>query len=99
MNIILAMAVFWTGYGVAGLFGFQVIPGRYRGKVWTQKFVRFRGLSWIMLGTPWLALYVIIRGRNMDGRITVFLFAMCSLPSLIYTAVNERKYRLLLKNE
>ena len=55
MNIILITGLFATIYGIAGILGFQIISARHRGHGWTKKYIRSQGISWLLLGIPWLA--------------------------------------------
>lgn len=96
MKTILALGIFWIGYGIAGLFGLQVIPEKYKGKDWTKSYIRYRGISWIMIGIPWLILYMIIRDRNLGTFIMSFLLIVCAIPSLVCSIADERKYKAML---
>lgn len=99
MDFILIMSVFWIVYGIAGILGFQVIPDRYKGKAWTREFIRYRGISWLLIGIPWLILNVIDRARGLDRKAMLISLIVCSIPSLIYSSVKDRKYNALLKEE
>ena len=99
MNIILFMGIFWTRYGLLGLFGIQVIPSKFKGKSWTKKYIRSCGLSWMILGIPWLALYLIIRNMDINYYIEAAILIATAIPSIIYSAVCNKKYKAMLKNE
>lgn len=94
---ILFSGVFCIVYGLAGLLGFQVIPEKYKGKGWTKKYIRFSGTSWLLLGIPWLILYLVLRGKELDALSVIILLVACGLPCLIYTFINERKYKAMLR--
>ena len=98
MNIFLFLGIFWSIYGVLGLFGFQVIPSKYKGKSWTKSYIRCRGVSWMLLGFPWLACYIVIHNMNIKYFIVVIIYTIVSIPSIIYTIAYDRKYKPLLKN-
>ena len=98
MNTIILLGIFWSIYGVLGLFGIQKIPSEYKGKNWTKRFIRSRGVSWILLGFPWIIFYLIVRNMNINNFITAMIIIVISIPSIIYSVVSDRKYKTLLKN-
>lgn len=40
MGVILVLSIFWIGYGIVGLIGFQNIPAKYKGHSWTKDYIR-----------------------------------------------------------
>ena len=42
MKVLLFMSVFWTSYGIAGLFGYQNIPKKFEGYGWTKEYIRLQ---------------------------------------------------------
>lgn len=98
MNIIFVMSIFWIIYGIAGILGFQVIPKKFKEKDWTKSYIRKQGLSWIILGAPWLILYLIINDKTMDIFAATILFIVCAIPSFVYTIILDRKYKAMLKD-
>lgn len=96
MIVILVMGVFWIVYGIAGLLGFQVLPEAYKGKDWSRSYIRFRGISWLMVGVPWLSVYLIFRDMIIDRRTVCIILVLCALPSFIYSIIKERQYRAFL---
>lgn len=98
MNIILFMGIFWSIYGLLGLFGVQVIPQKFKGKSWTKKYIRSCGLSWVLLGIPWLVAYLIIRNMDINYYIVAAILIATAVPSVIYSAAYSRKYKTMLKN-
>ncbi len=100
MESLLGFGLVWTIYGACGfLFGWQMIPDKYKGKAWTGEYIRFRGLSWLLLGIPWLLLYVTAKNAELSSAATITLMIVLSLPSLVYTYVKEKKYKALLDEE
>jgi len=99
MGVILAMGIFWTLYGLAGIFGFQVINDRYRNHDWTKEYIRFRGISWLMMGVPFIILYLLTFDKNIDKNVLCLLALACGTPSIVYSFVKERKYKRLLKDK
>ncbi len=93
MGVLLGLGIFWTLYGIAGLFGFQVIPEKYQNREWTVRYIRYRGISWLMIGVPFLLLYLLLYGREMDTFIKCLLILLCGLPSIVYSFAMERNYR------
>ena len=96
MNVILIMGVFWTLYGIAGIFGFQVINERYRDHDWTGDYIRYRGVSWLMLGFPWLAVSLWTCRQGTDWPVTCLLLIACGTPAVVYSLFMEQKYRHML---
>ena len=99
MFTVMSMGIFYSVYGVLGLLGVQVIPSEYRGKPWTKSYIRRRGISWVIVGIPWLVFYLIVRDMEKNKLILLVMLITISLPSIIYSIVFERKYKALLKNE
>ena len=99
MFMVISMGIFYSLYGVLGLLGVQVISSEYRGKSWTKSYIRCRGVSWVIVGIPWLVFYLIVRDMEINKLIWVVILIAISLPSIIYSIVFERKYKALLKNE
>lgn len=92
MEVIGGLGLFWTLYGIAGLLGFQIINGAYRHHSWTASYIRRRGISWLMIGIPWLVLYFLAHGREISRLAICLLILLCGLPSIAYTIAIDRKY-------
>ena len=99
MGVILGLGIFWTLYGIAGVLGFQVINEKYKNHDWTSKFIRYRGRSWLMIGIPFLILYLLTYGRDINKLLMCLLILLCGVPSIAYTIINDRKYERMLKKE
>ncbi|WP_418632339.1 hypothetical protein [Ruthenibacterium lactatiformans] len=103
MNVILVMSLFWIGYGIVGLIGFQNIPEKYKGHSWTKDYIRKQGITWIILGLPWFGFYLVrtfpLSEINISTGNTVVILIMLSIPALIGSIVLERKYKALLSAE
>ena len=97
MNVILIMSAFWVIYGIAGILGFQVIRSEYKGHDWTKTYVRLLGVSWLMLGIPWL-LFDRIAVHTAANLLCIILLAL-AMPSIVFTFFIDKKYRNILKNE
>ena len=98
MNTIIFMGVFWSIYGVLGLFGIQIIPSKYKGKNWTKSYTRCCGVSWMLLGFPWLVFALVTHSMSIDYFIVVIVLITLSIPSLVYTLAYDRKYKTMWNN-
>lgn len=96
---LLYMGIFYSIYGILGLFGIQIISEEYRGKKWTKSYIRCRGAAWLGMGVPWIVFYLIDRDIHIKTGIGVIILIAISLPSLIFTFVYDAKYRAMLKKE
>lgn len=97
MDVLLLMGAVWTVYGLLGLAGWQVIPEKYRHRRWTRRYVRGLGLSWLMLGLPWMLAGLLARNARLPwpGQCAVML--LVALPSLVYTWALDRRYARRLR--
>ena len=103
MQVMMFMSVFWTLYGIAGLFGIQNIPSKYKGYTWTKEYIRCQGISWLMLGIPWLIFYLVhtfyLADKNIGAGVIVLILVLFAVPSIIYTIKWDKKFRDLLSRE
>ena len=103
MNGLLVMSIFWIGYGVLGLFGIQNIPAKYKGHTWTKEYIRSQGVTWLIVGVPWLAFYLVckflIPEADIRFDVEILVLVALSLPAIIITFIWERKYKALLAAE
>ena len=99
METILYLGIFWTVYGVIGLFGFQIIPSKFKGYSWTRDYIRLQAKTWLMLGVPWIVISFIAPALNMGRGWTTVAIIAVAIPSLVYSGVNEKKYMRLLDIE
>lgn len=102
MKVLLFMSVFWTSYGIAGLFGYQNIPKKFKGYSWTKEYIRLQGITWLMLGVPLLMLYLIVNHfiseENLNAELLVFSMLVLASPSVVFTYKWEKKYEKMLKD-
>lgn len=98
MMVILFLGIFYSIYGILGLFGVQVISSEYKGKKWTKGYICCRGVSWLLLGFPWLAFYLIVHSMNINTLIEALILIAISIPSVVFSFLSERKYKSMLKN-
>ncbi|MCH5279763.1 MAG: hypothetical protein J1E60_08270 [Christensenellaceae bacterium] len=99
MNIVLFMGIFWSIYGILGLFGVQRIPPKYKGKKWTKSYIRCCGVSWMLLGFLWLAFYLAAHNVNINYFTAVIILIAVSIPAIIFTFAYDRKYKTMLMNK
>lgn len=99
MDTILVIGIIWTLYGLAGLFGIQKIPSKFKDKSWTRHYIRYQGISWLLLGIPWIILGVSTEGKGVGMPAILFLILACSLPGFIYTVILDRRYTAKIKLE
>ena len=102
MKVLLFMSAFWTLYGIAGLFGYQNIPKKFKGYSWTKEYIRLQGITWLMLGVPLLMLYFVVHyfipEENLNAELLVFSMLVLASPSVIFTYKWEKKYEKMLKD-
>ena len=100
MDTIFAFGIVWVIYGFAGLLGFQVaIPKKAKARTWTKRYIRSQGLSWILLGVPWIILACVTKGRMTHISIKPLALVICSVPALLYTTIFDRKYKAIINEE
>ena len=101
VNVILIMSAFWVIYGIAGILGFQVIRSEYRGHDWTKTYVRLLGVSWLMLGIPWLLFDRIATytAANIGTEVLCLILLTLAIPSIVFTFFIDKKYRNILNDE
>ena len=101
MNVILITSAFWVIYGIAGILGFQIIRSEYRGHDWTKTYVRLLGVSWLLLGVPWLLFDRIAAytAANIGTEVFCFILLVLAIPSIVFTFFIDKKYRNILNNE
>lgn len=100
MKVLLWLSIFWIIYGIAGLFGFQNIPTKYKGYSWTKGYIRCQGATWLILGIPLFAFYILrtyfFADANIHFGVVVLIILVLAIPSLIFTIIWEKKYKVLL---
>ena len=95
----LVIGIVWILYGIAGMFGFGHVAKRYRGYVWTNDYIRAQGISFIMLGAAFVALYLMnvffFIGKQIGIGIEILLLSVFVTPSFAYMTIYEKKYRAM----
>lgn len=99
MEVILGIGTVWTLYGIAGLLEFQNIEEKYKNHEWTLRFIRLRGVSWLMAGILWLILGFWADDKDLNNLVVGLLMVLCTLPSVVYIIVIDRKYKKMLEKE
>lgn len=98
MTVIFIISIYLIVYGIAGLFGFQIIPAKYKGHTWTKAYIRSRGATSLLLGVLWLAFNRVVAFASLDIEIwlsCVILLAL-GIPSLVISIFIDKKYRAML---
>ncbi len=94
---ILIISLFWTAYGILGVLGLQVaIPKKFRGQPWTKAYIRKQGLSWVMLGVPFLVIALLWSTAEFWAALPVMV--ACAVPSLLYSRMIDKEYTKMLQN-
>ena len=101
MDVILMLSTFWVIYGIAGILDFQVIRSEYKGHDWTKTYVRLLGVSWLLLGVPWLLFdrIAVYTAANIGTCLLCIILLALAMPSIAFTFFIDKKYRYILKNE
>lgn len=99
MSVMLLLGIFWTLYGIAGLMGIQRIPPAYRGKRWARKYARTCGVGWLMIGIPWIILYLLCSYYEVRWSATALFMVLVSLPSILYSTYIEKLYQTHFSKE
>lgn len=101
MNVLKIMSIFWVIYGIAGILGFQIIRSEYKGHRWTKTYIRLLGVSWLMLGVPWLLFdrIAVDTAANIGTEALCLILLALAMPSIVFTFFIDKKYRNILENE
>ena len=94
------LGIFWTLFGAAGLCGIRKIPSKIKGYSWGKEYFRRANIGYLLLGVPYFVLFVVIPAcfPNFNhNEISKILIIAPGLPSVIYSILNDRKYKALLK--
>ena len=68
---------------------------------WTKAYVRLLGVSWLMLGVPWLVFnrIAVHTAANIGTGLLCIILLALAMPSIVFTFFIDKKYRNILKNE
>lgn len=97
MYVLIGLGAFYTMYGILGLLGIQYIPKKHRNQPWTRQYKRSCGVGWLLFGIPWCVLYFVARQTVMKTPLLLGLIVVCSLPSMVYSVICDRKYDAMLR--
>lgn len=92
MNSIFVFGVIWTLYGLAGLLGVQKIQKKFQDQTWTKQYIRSQGVSWLLLGIPWISLALATDNLNLGPWMMLPLILGCTIPAFLYTLALNRTY-------
>ena len=100
MLTLMVISICYTLYGIAGLFGFQIIPEQYKGHPWTKEYKRSQGIAYLMLGVPWLLVCLLEKACLSDVPVwgMILIVALLAVPAFIFAVAIGRKYKALLEN-
>ena len=73
--------------------------GPVSGQKWTRSYIRQQGISWLLLGIPWLILWLTLDSSVLDFRLKALLLIAVSLPAFFYTIWMDKAYRKRLKEK
>lgn len=94
MNVLFVLGIVWTLYGIVGLLGWQRIAAKYKGHIWTKRYIRCLGISWLMLGIPSIVFSKLHEPGYNESFIPLML---CMMPSIIFTIIIEKKFSAKFK--
>ena len=102
MNVILYLGIFWMMFGIIGfIFKIQPLPEKYkpyRDLPCTKEYMRKIGLSWVMLGAPYIIIYVVNEISKIDAWINAISIILVAIPAIFYTVKAEKSYKKELEN-
>lgn len=97
MEVLFMMSIFYIGYGILGLFGKMNIPEKFLNQEWTKDYSKEAGISYILIGVPWLILYFALKQYDPGLMMTFILIIVLALPAFFLSIHIERKYNKMLK--
>ena len=103
MKLLLSVGALCTIYGSIGVLGFQIIPKKFKGRVWTPAYIRCQGARHILLGASLLLFYFILivfytHTSIMAGRLLLIPFAL-SIPSYALNLFFKKKFHTRLADK
>ena len=100
MLTLMVISICYTLYGIAGLFGFQIIPEQYKGHSWTKEYKQSQGIAYLMISVPWLLVCLLKDVCLSDVPFwgMILIVALVVVPGYIFAVAIGRKYKALLEN-
>lgn len=99
MTVLLSLGIFYTIYGIFGIFGKGFVKDKYKGYEWTKDYIKKQGISYLLIGIPWLILYFAFTQYRPGLVWEVLLIILLSVPAVVYSIFYEVKYFRLLKKQ
>ena len=99
MKVVMWLGVAYCIYGLLYLLGLPHVAPRYRNRTWTRKYQRTCGIGWLMIGIPWLGLYVFSMTCQMATPLLATLIVVLALPSILYGFLSEKRFRKIAAGE
>ena len=99
MRVILILGIFYTIRGIAGMMGHSIVREEYEGYCWTKEYKKSIGISYLILGVPYIILGAcgILDGIKLLHGIVLIL--LTSIPSFVYSLYIDKKYKVKYENE
>lgn len=92
MEVTLWLSILWLIYGIAGLFGVQNIPTKYKGYSWTLQYKQSAGMGWLILAVPSLASNLLIRIFSWPHYINLITILLSGVVSVCYSVYQGKKF-------
>ena len=99
MSVILILGIFYTIRGIAGMMGHSIVREEYEGYCWTKEYKKSIGISYLILGVPYIILGAcgILDGIKLLHGIVLIL--LTSIPSFVYSLYIDKKYKVKYESE
>ena len=99
MKVVMWLGIAYCVYGLLYLLGIPHVAPKYRNRTWTRRYQRSCGIGWLMIGIPWLALYVLSVNCQVAHPLLATLIVVLALPSIFYGFLSEKRFRKIADNE
>ena len=92
---VFGISLFWIVYGILTLVGIAPISKQYQGYSWSQQYRRSCGISWLLLGGPLMALYLVSRFIPGPSWSWIIWTLLAVIPGLSYAIRMYQKFQTL----
>ena len=99
MDTMLMFGVFMTLYGFLGIRGVNAINEEYKGTSFEKEYKKFRGISWLLIGIPWIAIHFLFEYTDLPLVARCLIISASAVPSIWYSVVGDKKYKKLFEEE
>ena len=90
---VLIISVFWMIYGLISFLGISTKGSKYHGRPFEKDYKKARGIAYLGVGICWLAVSFLFSRFSMSNTVQLIVLIAASLPCMIYSTKQERKYR------